>query len=1031
MHRPLPYSLDDETFCIGGYRIDQFEGNNYFHAVYNHANNGPAYCDTISVEPNTWYVLSYKAVANVCYSDHGNMGPLFHVDVNGNEISTERFHCTNYTDFYATNGCGDVNEVEKRSHLVYSDGSTMSIALRHANEDYWGWYIFAYDDITLTPLAVSDTITVTNRHQIIYATVDTTINEGESYNGHSLAGVYVDTTYLTDYDSITTSRVSMIVNRPTTDAMVSVASNKLGKWNIWSNNVDTLEVSVMPMGSVQVVRTGRHNLIPNGDFENGEESFNTYYTNNPDVNGRYEFGDNYGMGNSRGIYFDGSTTDNTLPFYYINLNLIPGHSYSFQYSIKAVNGNPPTIQTAVNDIPLHFLETEDNVWMMTSQLITATSENTTISLTSTSLEYWGNDFFFDNVGLEDITPGLPADTITVTNRHQLVYDTTRVDLCQGSHYEADGQSYSTTGTYTLATQSYADSTVYPTLVVTMHDNYYPQLAANICEGESYTFAGNALNATGTYVDSLASVWGCDSLVTLSLNVYSHTASVQTENVCDSYTWHGVTYTASSVAYDTIANLNGCDSICTLNLTVRHSTTGDTAATACDAFQWYGQTYAVSGNYPHLLSNSVGCDSTLTMALTVNYSSTGSETHVVCDSMTWHGILFNQSGTYSDTLTNSVACDSVVTLNLTVNPTYHHTDAVFACDNHLPYLYQGTPLTVAGVHEVVFQSARNCDSIVSVTLTVGATYQHNDTLTLCQSGMPYTYGVRTFTPDDASGEYVVPFTTTEGCDSIVTLDLTVHESEATEIYVVTVQNIHNVVVWEQEAAVEHYNIYRESSTSGSYSLMAEVPFDGMNMWVDSTSDARARSYRYRISSTDSCGIESELSDIHRTMHLTISQGINGSWNLVWTEYEGTLYSTYRIYRGNSYNNLTMIDEIPAANTTYTDYNAPSGDVYYQITILLNPVGSKDALPNTINSNIATNSTEVSIEEVQDNGTLAYVKDGDIVVESRIGEQIHLYDVTGRELHSITSTGVDRFSVPTSGTYLVKVGKQPIRRVVVIK
>ena len=900
------------------------------------------------------------------------------------------------------------------------------------------------DGVTLTLPAMEsqvfahgeDTIIVTNIHQIILATVDTTIAEGESYRGHTMAGVYVDTTYFTDYDSIVCSCISMFINR--FDGTVQLSSNHTGWWKDTCDNVvatsSQCTTVVPPMQSRRYVLQKRRNLLTDGDFEQGGTWFTSHtgYTSNTAYNGHYEILQGRGVDSSYGVTMDGATVSNVY-FYFDTLMLEIGHTYEFSYDMYPRNGNPPTIQITLGNTVYSDYLANNEMWQHFTHQYIATGEVTYLKMIDLSTEYWGNDFDLDNLSLVDVSPGLYTDTITVTNRHQLVYDTTRVDLCQGNSYTVDGIDYSTTGTYTLPTQYYTDSTVYPTLALDVHNNYYPQLSAQVCEGENYNFGSLTLTETGVYVDSLQSLYDCDSLVTLTLSVYNHTTSTQTEDVCDSYQWHGTVYTASALMTDTLVNAHGCDSVCTLNLTVRYSSTGDTVANVCDLFTWYGQAYTTSGTPTHILTNVAGCDSTLTLNLTVRYSTTGSETMVVCDSVTWQGVLHSTSGDYVETLTNVVGCDSTATLHLTVNSTYQHTDAVFACDNQLPYLYHEQPLMSAGDYAVHFQSVENCDSTVTVTLTVGTTYQHTDQLTLCQSGMPYNYGVMTFVEDDTTGTHTVPFSTVEGCDSIISLNLTVHESEQTEIYVVTVQNHKNLVLWQPEAVVESYRIYREGTASGTYEMVAEVPFHEGGSWLDDGSDARSRSYRYRMTSVDSCGVESDYSSIHKTMHLTINQGQGNSWNLVWTEYEGTTYSTYRIYRGTSYYNLQLIDEMPAGgNTTYTDNNAPWGTVYYQIVVLLTSQGTKDGNDGTIRSNVATNG-QTAIPEVDDNSSvIVRMVDGMIVVDGAEGNTVWLYDVNGRVLATKQDEYLPiHFDVPASCAYLIKIGNHPARKVVVIR
>ncbi|MBQ2077601.1 MAG: T9SS type A sorting domain-containing protein, partial [Bacteroidales bacterium] len=91
------------------------------------------------------------------------------------------------------------------------------------------------------------------------------------------------------------------------------------------------------------------------------------------------------------------------------------------------------------------------------------------------------------------------------------------------------------------------------------------------------------------------------------------------------------------------------------------------------------------------------------------------------------------------------------------------------------------------------------------------------------------------------------------------------------------------------------------------------------------------YRYAVATYDSCGNVSAMSDSHRTIHLQISLGQGNSRNLLWTDYEGIEFSTYRVYRGTSIDDMEMIMEMSRENHTYTDFNTEH-DYYYQIEIV---------------------------------------------------------------------------------------------------
>ena len=250
--------------------------------------------------------------------------------------------------------------------------------------------------------------------------------------------------------------------------------------------------------------------------------------------------------------------------------------------------------------------------------------------------------------------------------------------------------------------------------------------------------------------------------------------------------------------------------------------------------------------------------------------------------------------------------------------------------------------------------------------------------------------------------------------------------------VSVQNGHNTLTWSKDMVVDRYNIYREASTAGVYAVVATVPFDSLSAWVDTNSRPTTRSYRYKMTAVDIYGYESDFGTVHKTMHLTISQGIGTNWNLVWTEYEGADYSTYVIYRGTDASNIEEIDIMPSGgNTTYTDENAPEGNVYYQVGIMLANPCSPTKSSNIVLSNIATNGT-VGIQSVESGDFTVTARQGRIVVEGANGMPVTIYDVAGRRIAEQAGGNVEtaEFSV-ISGVYLVKVGAFPARRVVVTR
>jgi hypothetical protein len=90
-------------------------------------------------------------------------------------------------------------------------------------------------------------------------------------------------------------------------------------------------------------------------------------------------------------------------------------------------------------------------------------------------------------------------------------------------------------------------------------------------------------------------------------------------------------------------------------------------------------------------------------------------------------------------------------------------------------------------------------------------------------------------------------------------------------------------------------------------------------------------RYKLAVMDTCGVESSLSALHKTIHLTSNVGLNGTVNLIWSHYEGFYFGSYNIYRGDSPGNLTLLSTIASTLNSYTDLTPPDGVYYYVIEV----------------------------------------------------------------------------------------------------
>ena len=368
---------------------------------------------------------------------------------------------------------------------------------------------------------------------------------------------------------------------------------------------------------------------------------------------------------------------------------------------------------------------------------------------------------------------------------------TDTQIACGSYTWIDGNTYTTSNnsaTFTIPNGSVNGCDSIVTLVLTINNSVSGTDTQVACgsftwiDGNTYTTSNNS--ATFNIFGGAAN--GCDSIVTLDLTINNSVSGTDTQVACGSYTWiDGNTYTASNnTATFTIPNgsVNGCDSIVTLDLTISNSVSGTDTQVACESYTWIdGNTYTASNNTATFTipNGSVnGCDSLVTLDLIINNSVSGTDTQVACGSYTWiDGNTYTSSNnTATFTIPNGSVngCDSIVTLDLTINNSVSGTDTQVACGSYT--WIDGNTYTTSNnsaTFNIVGGAANGCDSLVILDLTINNSVSGTDTQVACGS---YTWiDGNTYTTSNNSATFTIPNGSVNGCDSIVTLDLTINNS----------------------------------------------------------------------------------------------------------------------------------------------------------------------------------------------------------------------------------------------------------------
>ena len=308
---------------------------------------------------------------------------------------------------------------------------------------------------------------------------------------------------------------------------------------------------------------------------------------------------------------------------------------------------------------------------------------------------------------------------TETNWH---YDDVTWYFGDGTSAQGDQAShtYTADGIYTVTNVLHNPHRAMDSLFISKEIEIRTPLSEEyVSSCDSYYWYGTNYTESGTYTHVVQTPGACDSLYVLNLTINNSFSSEEDVTTCDSYSWRGTTYTESGTYTDFVQTPDACDSTFVLNLTLGHDVEIDTTAVVCNEFTWHGATYTESGDYPYLLQTTLGCDSLITLHLTIGHELVHpTEVAMTCeDSFLWRGRNYSHNGIYYDTISDAVGCNEIYVLDLTFTEGYRTNLEETVCDR---YPWMDGYLTESGTYQYRGQTIDGCDSIISLNLTVNHT-----------------------------------------------------------------------------------------------------------------------------------------------------------------------------------------------------------------------------------------------------------------------------------------------------------------------
>ena len=591
--------------------------------------------------------------------------------------------------------------------------------------------------------------------------------------------------------------------------------------------------------------------------------------------------------------------------------------------------------------------------------------------------------------ITDVNNCAAIETLHLTIIEQPVDVTVTETVCDEYLWDVTGEVYTESGVYTHELNNQG-CVATATLNLTVNESVTETINVTACG--SYTW--NDVTYTESTIVSYEGETGagCDSIVTLVLTINNPVYNTVYETACNSYTWSngdGMTYTESGSYSYTIEQgaANGCDSIVTLNLTINNAqTVALDAIAACDSYEWNGVIYTEGGELIFTTTGANGCDSTTTVVLTINNSQVVALDPVAtCNSYEWNGNVYTESGELSYTTQDVNGCDSTTTLSLTISGAIYSIDEQNACDSYTWIVNDeviGTYTASTNEPTVILPAASGCDSIVTLNLTIRNSSNGVFEATACDS---YTWALNGVTYTESNNSDVVTLVNVAGCDSTVTLNLTVNHSTEGEINI---------------EAYDYYTWYGVTYTE----TPAEAP---THMFTNAAGCDSTLILNLTILHYDSI-----------TVILSVNDPVMGTTNPV--------AGTYRFYPGES----VSATATPNGGYLFTgwvvngDTASLANDVY--IDVLPEMAGM------TFNVVATFKADNVGIESVDYSNISIYSVDNNVVVKGAEGLTIYFYDVNGRCIERRANAAeIENFTVETSGVFLVKAGNAPAKRIVVIR
>ena len=528
-------------------------------------------------------------------------------------------------------------------------------------------------------------------------------------------------------------------------------------------------------------------------------SYLTYYTPVATQTIHTCLGDTIYIGSH--LYFSDGTYIDTLLAFGLCDSILTSHLYFSSLPIDTIDfticsSHPITMGSHVYTVAGIYMDTFRNHLgcdsIIVSNIVASSSSATTqdITLCTGFIRVGPYIHFSSGTYYDTLVNIFGCDSLVITNfLTNLAYvRSMSLSMCPGDTIRVYGIAYTTSGSHVQRyTNIYGcDSTI--SIFINLRPPISILTTYIVCMGDIVTFRGRTYSLPGIFYDTVHTVGICDTIYRLNIIANILTLTARSYSICPHDTLYiGIhNYYAAGVYNDTFHRIGECDSVHTITISVLPYTVYNQSIRLCypDSFFVNRHSYYMAGRYSDTLQRPGVCDSIVNTTIIVTYPSIDSQFIHLChgEVVTIGGHTYSSSGNYSDTITRSVLCDSIVYSVIDTIPIkiLHQSNTNCAGDtfkiNSHQYFRNGTYYdTIRGMSA--------CDSFVVSTLAFMPLIYDSQIVHICYPSVLHV-GAHIYS---SSGNYTDTLISHLGCDSILSTHLTMHGSDSTYLSIMVCRN----------------------------------------------------------------------------------------------------------------------------------------------------------------------------------------------------------------------------------------------------